>query len=369
MALRMASANPAQLVRIARLRRFVGIFARGGDHEAAAEALVELADANRAAGLTSDALRRAREAAALLTETDDHEAAARALLHLATLCLETGAADAATSAAELARDRATRIANGVREELITGAILVAGIARGLQGDDDAARELLSDARDRLVAAGQPAAAALALLQQGLLDVADDRPDGADLCFAYARDFYRVAQLPLAAVEVAGVAARAYAETGPWSQAHRWFLTAIGEADLANARALAAELVVDLAHELENADQRADALRFANDGARRCAGLGDDGVELRTRVRLQLARLGEDPHEALRHVESAFEMGLSRRDPVALGAALEILVSGIVRERFAPGTWRLVQLFGDRLAAAGFEAIAATAETALADLRR
>ena len=90
---------------------------------------------------------------------------------------------------------------------------------------------------------------------------------------------------------------------------------------------------------------------------------------RTRVRLQLARLGEDPHEALRHVESAFEMGLSRRDPVALGAALEILVSGIVRERFAPGTWRLVQLFGDRLAAAGFEAIAATAETALADLRR
>ena len=365
----MASANPVQLVRIARLRRFVGIFARGGDRSATAEALVELAHAGREAGLTTEALRRAREAAALLSDSEDHEAGTRALLHLATLCLETGAPDAAVSAAELARERAEHAGDDVREELITGAMLVAGIALGVQGEEDVARELLSDARDRLVAAGQPAGAALALVQQGLLDVADQLPEGADLCFAYARDFYRVAQLPIAAVEVAGVAARAYAESGPWPAAHRWFLTAIAEADLAGALVLAAELVSDLAHELEQTEQRAEALRLATDAARRCADLDDDSAALKMRVRLQLARLADDPKEALRHVESAFELGLARREPDALGAALEVVVSGIVKARFAPETWRIVQRFHDHLEAAGLDALAATAKTALADLKR
>lgn len=363
----MASANPVQLVRIARLRRFVGTFARGGDRDATAEALVELASAGRAAGLTTEALRRAREAAALLCDGDDHDAAARALLHLATLCLETGATDAAADAANLARDRAGQVASGVREELIAGATLVAGIALGLEGHDEDARALLSDARDQLVAAGQPAGAALALVQQGLLDVADDRIEGADLCFAYARDFYRLAQVPVAVVEVAGVAARAYADAGRWAQAHRWFLTAISEADLVGARALAAELVTELANELEAGGELAEALRVTTDAARRSADLDDDA--LKARILLQLARLAEDPREALRHVESAFELALATREPGALGAALEIVVSGIVRDRFAPGTWRLVERFRDRLAVSGFDALAATASTALADLRR
>lgn len=365
----MSSANPVQLVRIARLRRFVGIFARGGDRTATAEALVELANAGRAAGLTAEALRRAREAAALLADSEDHEATARALIHLATLCLETGAPDSAVAAAELARDRAARTDETVREELITAAMLVAGIGFGLDGHDQEARELLSEARDRLVASGQPAGAALALVQHGLLDVADELPEGADLCFAYARDFYRVAQLPLAAIEVAAVAARAYAETGPWAAAHHWFVTAIAEADVGEAHVLAAELVADLAHALEEIDQPAEALRLATEAARRCADLGGDNAALQMRVRLQLARLAADPKDALRHVESVFELALARREADALGAALEVVVSGIVKSRFAPETWRLVQRFHDHLAAAGLEALATTAETALADLRK
>lgn len=81
------------------------------------------------------------------------------------------------------------------------------------------------------------------------------------------------------------------------------------------------------------------------------------------------RLAEDAKVALRHLEAAFELALAQRHAEVLGAALEILVSGVVRERFAPGTWRLVERFREGLAAAGFDAIAATVETVLADLRK
>jgi hypothetical protein len=366
----MAAENGVQLIRIARLRRFVGVFARGGDRDATAEALTELAQASRAGGLATDALRRARQAAQLLAEQETGEAGVRALIQLGTICLETGAADAAASAAELARDRAAELPVPSQKELFAGATLLAGIAHGLDGSEDEARERLSEARDLLVAAGQPAGAALALVQQGLLDVADDHGEGAELCFSFARDFYRAAGLPVAAVEVAAVAARAFADVGPWAHADRWYVTAIAEADLTRATALAAELVIERAGELERQGSPLEAVRVATDGARRCAMLGREpaAAELKTRVRLQLARLLDDPREALRHVEAVFELALTARDPSALGGALDVLVTGIVNARFTPQSWRLVEQFRDRLAAAGFEALAQTAETALADLR-
>lgn len=367
----MAAAKPAQLIRIARLRRFVGVFARGGDRDSAAEALTELAHVSRSSGYTVDALRRARQAAQLLAETETGEAGVRALIHLGSLCLETGAPEAAASAAELARERAQDLAGSDRDELLAGATLLAGIAFGFVGDDDIARARLSEARDALVAAGQPAAAALALVQQGLLDVKAEQPARAELCFAFARDFYRAAGFPIAVVETAAVAARAYADSGPWENADRWFVTAIAEADLAGEEVLAAELVVDHALELENEGLREKAARVAAEGARRCSVLPRDAHpdELTARVRLQLAGLVEDPKDALRHLEGVFELALARRDADTLGAALDLLVSGILSARFAPETWRLVQRFHDHLAAAGFDALASTAETALADLRK
>jgi tetratricopeptide (TPR) repeat protein len=366
----MASANGVQLIRIARLRRFVGVFARGGDRDSTADALGELARADHVGGFTSDALRRARQAAQLLADEESGEAGVRALLHLGSLCLDTGAPDAAASAAELARERAAALQEPTRTELSAAATLLAGIAQAQEGDDEQARASLAEARDLLIAARKPAGAALALVQQGLLDVETERSDGAELCFAYARDFYRNAQLSLAAVEVAAVAARAFAEVENWKNAERWFITAVGEADLIGATQLAAELAIEHAAELERAGRASEALRMANDGARRCARLGttEAAAALRTSVALQLARLVEDPREALQHVEAVFELALARRDGATLGGALDVLVSGIVKDRFAGGTWRLVERFRDRLTGAAFDALAATAETALADLR-
>ena len=362
--------NGAQLIRIARLRRFVGVFARGGDRELTADALNELARADHANGFPSDALRRARQAAQLLADAESGEAGVRALLHLGSLCLDTGAPDAAASAAELARDRAETLPEPMHTELGAAAMLLLGIAQSYADDVETARSNLGTARDLLIAARKPTGAALALVQQGLLDVASDRAEAAELCFLYARDFYRNAQLPLASVEVAAVAARAFAEVDNWKSADRWFVTSIGEADLQRAGKLAAEMTIEHAVELERAGNAAEALRAATDGARRCARLGTDEAAstLRARVSLQLARLVEDPREALQHVETVFEIAIALRDVATLGDALDVLVSGLVKERFPAGSWRLVERFRDRLTGAALDALAATAESALADLR-
>lgn len=367
----MASANAAQLIRIARLRRFVAVFARGGDPDAAAVALIELAHASRDAGFRIDALRRARQAAQLLVDQNTGEPSVRALLHLGSLCLDTGAVDAARDAADLARDRAARLPEPARTELTGAASLLAGISLAQEGSEDDARAMLSNARDLLVAAHQPVAAALALLQQGLLDVTAGNSDAADVCFSYARDFYRVVQLPVAALEAAAVAARAFTEVDNRDHAERWFATAIDEADQLGANRLGAELVIDRAAELERAGHLDDALLVASDGARRCALLGSDdaNASLLAAVRLQLARLTDDPRDALRHVEAVFELALARRDTPLLGLALDLLVSGTVNQRFPPGTWRLVERFRDRLIGAAFDALAKTATAALADLKR
>jgi tetratricopeptide (TPR) repeat protein len=184
------------------LAAVVGVFARGGDRESTADALLELARADRAGGLTSDAVRRARQAAQLLADEETGEAGVRALLQLGSLCLDTGAPDSAAAAAELARERVAALPEPTRTELSAAAMLLAGIAQGQEGADEQARASLAEARDLLIAARKPAGAALALVQQGVLDVTTERSDGAELCFAYARDFYRNAQLPLASVEVA-----------------------------------------------------------------------------------------------------------------------------------------------------------------------
>jgi len=364
----MTTHQAVHLIRIARLRRFVGVFARGGDREAAAEALGELARASREGGLATDALRRAREAAQLLADEEPSEAGVRAIIHLGSMCLETGAADAAASAAELARERASELPEPARAELFAGATLLAGLAHGIDGNESEARARLSEARDLLVAAHQPAGAALALVQHGLLDVGADHPEGAELCFAFARDFYRAAGLSTVAVEVAAVAAHAFADAGPSERVDRWFATAIAEADVAGMGELAIELVVERAAELERAGSHAEAVRTAAESTDRCALLATPAADaLRARAQLQLSRLLDDPREALRHLEAAFELGLADRDSIILGSALDVLVSGLVSERFADDAWQKVATFRDRLASAGFDALADTADTALDDL--
>lgn len=362
----MASASAVQLIRIARLQRFVGVFARGGDREATADALAALSSAARAGGLPGDALRRARQAAELLVD-GDLEAAVRSLLHLGAACLDTGDAETAASASELAEVRAAALPEPVRSELIGCAALLGGVAHALDGDDERARACLDEARDRMVAIDRPEGAALALTQYALLDVAADRREHAEVCFLFARDFHRASDQAAAAAAVAAVAARAYAAAG-WPNADRWFREAIAEADYAGSALLGAELVVERAVELERAGSRTDAATLAADGATRCARLPEAPRELVAHARLVLARTTADPGDALHHLEAAFELALDLRDPAALAGAMEVVVTGLVAARFTDVGWRLVDRFRERLGHAGFAGLAETAEAALAELR-
>src|SRR5262249_22663382 len=147
----MGTATAAQLIRIARLRRFVGVFARGGDREATSEALAELSSAARAGGLTSDALRSARQAAELLAD-ENSGAGVRSLLQLGAACLDAGDVAAAAWAAELAHQRAGAVAEPLRTPLIGCAALLAGIAHSLSGAEDSARVSLDEAREQFAAA-------------------------------------------------------------------------------------------------------------------------------------------------------------------------------------------------------------------------
>ena len=365
----MANREAVQLVRIARLRRFVGVFARGGDRDAAAEALGELAYASLEQGNASEALARARQAAQLLADDEASDVGVRALIQLGTICLETGAPDAAASAADLSRERASKLPGASRGELLAGATLLAGLAHAMSGDEQTARASLSEARDLLVAAGQPAGAALALVQQGMLDIGADHLDGAEVCFAFARDFYRAAGLPGAAVEAAGVVARAFSDAAASERADRWFALAIAEADRMGMLELAAELLVERAADRERAGSIADAVRLATESADRCALLAAPAADaLRSRVHMQLARLVDEPREGLRHLEAAFELGLAGRASTTLGTALDTLVSGLATKRFPEDAWRTVELFRDRLTSAGFDALAEIADRALADVR-
>ena len=365
----MASVTPAQLIRIARLRQFVGVFARGGDREAAAEALLELSRLAQAGGLRVDALRRARQAAELLADEAASEAGVRSLLRLASSCLDVGHAETAAYAGENAHEPAGLLAEPARAELLGAAALLAGVARALAGEVEPARALLDEARERLIASRHPEGAALAIVQLGLLDVEAGRWEHARICFRFARELYLASRRALEAAEVAAVAARALAARDH-PDSDGWFRDAIDGADRADAHELAAELLVERAAHLERAGApAAQVAALATEGALRCARAADAVTARRVllRARMLLGRVADSPREAVRHIEAAFEHALDLRDPEALGSMMELLVTGLVDRRLAAADWQLVVRFRQRLADAGFAALSETAELAIAEL--
>ena len=183
----------------------------------------------RAGGLPADALRRARQAAQLFADDDTSEAGIRALLQLSAVCLDLDDTASAVASAEVARQRAGKFSGVSRAELLGCASLLCGIAYAIAGDDAQARAALDEGRDALVAAGRPDGAALALTQQALLDVAAGHREGAEVCFSFARDFYRESRQPAPAAEVAALAVRTFAAAG-WPIAERWVLDGISDAD-------------------------------------------------------------------------------------------------------------------------------------------
>ena len=79
-------------------------FARGGEYRAAALALQELSRLDRESGLTTDAVRRAWQSAALTRIEGTAADRAQALLHLGTVLLEHDDTEAARTLATLARE-------------------------------------------------------------------------------------------------------------------------------------------------------------------------------------------------------------------------------------------------------------------------
>ncbi len=357
----------AQLAQIARLRRLVGLFARGGDREATAEALLELSKQSRDGAMRAEAVKRARQAAELLAEEDPTPIAVASLLRLASLCLDNDDVTAAVSAAEVAKERAALLASR-RNELVGGAALLAGIGRALSGDDEIARAHLDEARDLLVAAKRPDGAALALTQLGMLDAASERYAPAQVCFQFACDFYRAANQFEESAEVGALAARVFVDA-KWGDPDRWFGLAIVDADRARAPALGAELVAERAEHYERTGRIDEARALADSVAARCREIPNrkEATPIILRARVLLARLSTEPIESLRHAEGAFELALDTRNVNVFADVLELVVNGLVNRRFGAAGWRLVSRFRERLTAAGYHALAEIAETALREL--
>lgn len=356
--------------RIARLRSYVAVFARGGELGAAAEALSSLSRAEREAGQEGEALKRARQAAAIAEMSGGPGERARSLVHLAALMLERGEPEAAAEAAAIAAQAASGIEEAADRQATAGtAGLVEGMARRGAGDLAAARVKLDEARELLVAADQPEAAALALGELGLVDLDEGEPACAELCFGFARDFCRAADLAGSAAHLAATAARAFAERDA-EPAERWFGEAVQAAELAGDRRLAALLAWDRTDWLERAGRRAEARRAAGEAARRLAELGTDvaAQALAVHARLALSRLTDEAGEAQRHLEAAFDLGLAGSDEAALRAALDQAVGALVDGRFPKGAWRHVERFQRDLERAGWQDLAEAAAQALAELR-
>ncbi|HSD90997.1 MAG TPA: hypothetical protein VLB44_25920, partial [Kofleriaceae bacterium] len=193
-------------------------------------------------------------------------------------------------------------------------------------------------------------------------------EGAQVCFKFARDFYLASDNPQAAAEVAALAARTFASDDR-SEADAWYRDALGDADDARATVLGAELAVEHAELVERTGAPDLARTIAEDAARRCAFVNDLEVArpLVLRTRMELARLSEDPAESLRHVDGAFEIALDLRDLSALGSAMELVVTGLVKGRYTAPGWKLVDRFRKRLGTAGFTALEQSAAAALDEL--
>jgi len=360
-----------QLIRIGRLRRFVGIFARGGDRDTTIEALRELARASRAHGLWAEVLLRTRQAAELLSPEDDPVVRGEAVLALGVACLDTDHAPAALAAAELVAEFAASAPEPAAERLRAGAALLAGTALVIEGDHANAREQLNDARERLAATGEPEGAALALAQLAQLDLAAGRRAAAKVCYRFACDFYRLAGRSDGLAELLALAARERSADDADADADAWYVNAIMAADAAEMMQLGAELSVERAVRLAEEGKVAAARHEAIDGLGRARLVDHPMPDLGVTARLVLARVGNSD-EVFRHLEAAFEIALDLRDAEMLARVMEVVVSDLVRDRFV-GTdraigWRLVNRISERLKDAGLQSLADAAAAAALKFR-
>ncbi len=295
------------LVRLAQLRGRVATLARGGRFELASPLLGELVRADLALGLPADGLLRARQAAELADARGEPLAAP--LVVLAAALLAADDPRAALDAASLAKTHAASSgADRARLEML--AALVAGAAQRRLGRTDLARPLLDGARTAASALGAVAVVGLALSELGSVDLVEDQPDAAAVCFEFAAEYFRRASQPRAAVEAGALAVTSRLRAGEL----------LAASELAPKIADAARAVgrMDLVAYVDGA--LADAALAIEPGAagEACAlaaesadALPDSALarDLRAQARLRQARIAADDSDRARHLEAGIELAV------------------------------------------------------------
>jgi hypothetical protein len=330
------SVDGKALVRLAKLRGRIAALARGGRFDITGRLLGELVRADLALGLPADGLRRARQAVELAREREDGAPVAATLVTLAATSL---AADLHASAIDAAAAAIEAAGPEERARIEASARLVGGAAQRRLGHLREARLLLDAARGTAARLGESAIAGLALAELARIDLAEDRPPAAAVCFEFSGEFLRRAGRRDAAVEADALAIAAWAVAGELATATDRApevsdaARELGRLDLvAYVDAVVADLAVTSAR-----DAAAEACALAAESALAIAA-SPIGRELTAAARLRQARVASDAADRARHLEAGLELARSLpadRASGLLGTILVALVEDAVREDRRP----------------------------------
>ncbi len=320
------------LVRIAQLRGRIAAFARGGHYELVEGLLGDLIRADLGAGLTTDALLRARQTAGLASARG--EPLARPLVVLAATLLAADALGDALGASSAAIEHA---APAERARIEVMARLIGGAAQRRAGRLADARLLLDAARGAAARLGENALAGFALAELAWVDLGEDHPAAAATCFEFAAEFLRHAR-HAASLEADAIAVAAWASANEPARAEERAAAIVGPAQRAKRADLIAYTdgaLADLALRI-TPDHAAAACGLATQSAQ--ASRGPNARELIVQARFRQVRTSADARERARHLEVAVELALAldpRRAAARLGAFLFDLLDDAARVEKPP----------------------------------
>jgi hypothetical protein len=329
----MRPRDPAALLRIAELRRKIGILSRGGEYDDALRLLIRHVGSDLGADLHADAVRRAHQAAALAEQLGDAARSAEAFLVLGVSLVATGDHGAALQAARLAAHRAGAMAVVPRRRMLAYARLVAGLAEASAGRPASARALLISGYREAVPLARPELTAALLTALGGVELMDGAADAAASCYWIARDLYQLAGNPVGAARAAAMPLVGFAVAERWAE-----IAALAPAIAADAEAhglaeVAARVRGALAdaHRALGAPEAIASAQAASDAARAMPA-GPRQVALAVAARLRLAGHATDALDQVRHLEAAIDLASAADDVAQLVEIAVELVEGVAAER-------------------------------------
>lgn len=363
------TATGAELVAIARLRSEIATLARGGEYALAGSRLLDLARLDLRVGLRADALLRTRQAAELARESGDLAEELQAELLLALATIQAGVASDGEAAADAVLLRTSELADDIRRPLVTSAYLVRGMASRRVGRLPAARVALDQCRQRAVALGRVDLNALALAELGLVEAGAGDHAAAAVCFAFARDAFRLGDRLDIARTVDLLALEAFVAAGRLDEAIALATDTLRDADQRDDAELAARAAGVLADAHVAAGAMAAAVAAAADATARAARLPAPASQVvGARARLRQAALFGEPEARQFHLEAAVDLAAASGDAAIVAHLLDAIVAGAVVGTWPPTAWKLVGELARACRAAGLIRLADMADAALVELR-